>query len=91
MMIISISDSNTLIKNVMTNELPDNWRKFEAYSELQTLGSAWYSSRETLILKVPSAVIPYEHNYIINTEHGEFDANVKPVRTEDYFWDDRLL
>ena len=90
-MIISIADSDTLVKNLTTNELPDNWRKFEAYPALQNIGSEWHTSRETLILKVPSAVIPYEHNYIINTEHEDFNANVQLVSTEDYFWDDRLL
>jgi len=90
-MIISVADSDTLVKNITTKDLPSNWRKFEAYPALQNIGSAWYSSRETLILRVPSAVIPYEHNLIINTEHQDFNANVQLVRTEDYFWDDRLL
>lgn len=90
-MIISVADSDTLVKNITTKDLPGNWRKFEAYPALQNIGSAWYGSRETLILRVPSAVIPFEHNHIINTEHEDFNANVQLVRTEDYFWDDRLL
>ncbi|MBO0952526.1 RES family NAD+ phosphorylase [Fibrella forsythiae] len=61
------------------------------YPALQRLGSAWYVAQETLVLKVPSAVIPYEYNYLNNTEHPDFDQHVQPVHTEDYFWDDRLL
>ncbi|MEM9834683.1 MAG: RES family NAD+ phosphorylase [Bacteroidota bacterium] len=90
-MIISVANTDTLVRHITTNDLPKNWRKFEAYSELQIMGSTWYTSRETLILKVPSVVIPHEHNYIINTKHEDFNANVQLVRTEDYFWDDRLL
>jgi RES domain-containing protein len=58
---------------------------------LQRLGSEWITSQESLVLKVPSAVVPYEYNFIINTEHPEFSSKVKLVRTEEYFWDSRLL
>lgn len=58
---------------------------------MQTIGSDWYQARTSLILKVPSAVIPLEYNYIINTEHPDFSDKVSLVRIEDYFWDSRLL
>ncbi|WP_052731032.1 hypothetical protein [Spirosoma radiotolerans] len=38
-----------------------------------------------LLALVPSAIIIYEHNYIINTEHSDFSQHVQLVRTEDYF------
>lgn len=90
-MIISVPDSDHLIKTIDTKVLPENWREFEAYSLLQKIGSEWFNSKETLILKVPSAVIPQEYNYIINTEHPDFKKNIVLVRTESYFWDERLL
>ncbi len=58
---------------------------------LQKIGSDWINSLETLMLKVPSAVIPYEYNFIINTEHPAFNNKVHLARTEEYFWDSRLL
>jgi RES domain-containing protein len=90
-MVISLADEDYLIRQISSKELPTNWRAVAGYPALQRLGSAWYSAQETLVLKVPSAVIPYEYNYLINTEHPDFDRCVKLVRTEDYFWDDRLL
>lgn len=90
-MILSINDADSLIKSVTTKELPPNWRKFEAYSKLQEIGSNWYNKKETLILKVPSVIIPFEYNYIINTKHKDFKNNVQLIRTENYFWDERLL
>lgn len=89
--VISIMDDENLIKQVSINDLPDNWRSLAAYSKLQDIGSKWYKGMETLLLKVPSAVIPYEYNYVINTEHRDYYKNVQLVRTEDYFWDNRLL
>ena len=88
---ISIPDSENNIKTIKTKDLPENWRKLETYSKLQEIGSEWIQSKETLLLKVPSAVIPQEYNYVINTEHSDFKKKVKLIRTEEYFWDERLL
>ncbi|WP_288428385.1 RES family NAD+ phosphorylase [uncultured Spirosoma sp.] len=90
-MVISIADEDYLFRQISRNELPDNWRTVAGYSALQRIGSAWYTTQETLVLKVPSAVIPYEYNYMINTEHPDFSKCVQLVRTEAYFWDTRLL
>ena len=88
--VISIADEDQLIKQVMTKDLPKNWRELAAYPRLQKMGSDWYENQDTLLLKVPSAVIPKEYNYIINTEHPEFMRCVQLVRIENYFWDKRL-
>lgn len=90
-MVISVADDDYLMRTVHLKELPANWRTLAGYSALQTIGSNWYTSQESLILKVPSAIIIYEYNYIINTEHPDFSQHVQLVRTEDYFWDSRLL
>lgn len=90
-MVISIADDDYLTKQVHLKDLPANWRTLAGYSTLQAIGSTWYNRQETLALKVPSAIIVYEYNYIINTEHPEFSRNIQLARTEDYFWDSRLL
>lgn len=90
-MVISISDHDHLIKQIQIKDLPGNWRKMSAYSELQKIGSKWYENQVTLVLKVPSAVIPNEYNYVINAEHPDFSDNIQLVQLEDYFWDKRLI
>lgn len=90
-MVISIADEERLVEQVHIHDLPVNWRTMAAYSTLQEIGSDWYSKQTSLLLKVPSAVIIQEYNYIINVTHPEFDKKVTLVRTEDYFWDGRLL
>src|SRR4051812_31995550 len=90
-MVISITDEDHLIRQIQIKELPLNWRLPEAYIALQAIGFNWYEKQESLILKVPSAVIVHEYNYLINTRHPDFNKNVQLVRTEDYFWDSRLL
>lgn len=90
-MVISISDDENLVDQIKIKDLPKNWRSRKAYSALQQIGSEWYSSKRTLVLKIPSAVITNEFNYIINTKHPDFSKKVKLVRNEDYFWDKRLF
>lgn len=90
-MIISIADEENLIEQVLIKTLPNNWRSFESYYKLQLVGSNWYKKQRSLVLKVPSAVIPMEHNYIINTKHPLFSKKVSLVRTEEYFFDERLF
>lgn len=90
-MVISVADEDCLYHQIPTTSLPSNWRSFAAYSDLQEMGSQWFKEQDSLVLKVPSAVIPHEFNYLINTEHALFKEKVALVRTEDYFWDSRLL
>jgi RES domain-containing protein len=90
-MVISVADEDHLYHQIPTRTLPANWRSFAAYFELQKMGAQWFREQTSLILKVPSAVIPYEFNYLINTEHPLFKEKVALVRTEEYFWDSRLL
>ncbi len=90
-MVISIADEDNLYEQVHQADLPKNWRSMDAYPNLQQLGSDWYQNKRSLVLKVPSAIIPKEYNYIINTRHRDFDSMTSLVRTEDYFWDERLI
>jgi len=90
-MVISVADDDELTTQIKIKELTDNWRRTTAYPFLQDIGSEWYRSRESLLLKVPSAVIPQEFNYLINSNHPDFEDHITLVRTENYFWDERLL
>lgn len=69
--------------------LPENWRKNPAPQSVRALGDEWLRAKSTLALRVPSAVVPREHNVLINPEHPDFgDVTIEgPV---DPALDDRL-
>lgn len=90
-MVISISDDDHLYEHVKISDLPEDWRSTNAYPTLQKIGGAWYKSKSSLVLKVPSVIIPSEFNYIINTRHPDFSNHVQLVRLEEYYWDERLI
>jgi len=78
------------LDSIDIKDLPVSWRSLDFYPKTQMIGADWYLLLDQPILKVPSAVIPQEHNYIINTKHAAF-SSVQIKAVEDYFWDSRLL
>jgi RES domain-containing protein len=90
-MVIQIPDKEKLIKKISLCDLPENWRTLAAYSKLQKIGSKWIEKKETLVLEVPSVVIPKEKNLLINTKHSDFKKQVLLKSVEEYFWDGRLF
>ncbi len=90
-MVLHLPDSPKHYEEFQIKQLPKNWRSLGAYADLQKLGSKWYEEKKSLILKIPSVVVPQEYNYIINTSHKDFKPKIKLVTTEPYFWDTRLF
>jgi RES domain-containing protein len=90
MLKISINDS-IFVKEIPSNDLPAKWESLEAYVDLQEIGSKWYQSNESMVLKVPSVIIKEEFNFVINTKHPFFEENVKLAAIEDFFWDKRFF
>ncbi len=61
------------IERVDPKSLPEDWRALPAPLSLREIGSQWLTANKTLVLEVPSAVVPQEFNYIINPLHSDFD------------------
>ena len=89
--IMKIEVSNRAAEQLVEiSQLPESWHQLQSYSLTQQIGSEWYESKTSLSIKVPSAIIQSEHNYIINTQHPDFLTNVKLVDTQEFFWDNRF-
>ncbi len=69
--------------------LPGNWKDLAQQSFTRKKGNEWYDARSSLLLQIPSAVIPSENNFVINTAHEDF-MRVKILRTEPFLFDARL-
>lgn len=87
-MIIEIPDSLE-IQKIKAGDLPAGWREFTDYSRCQHLGNEWYEKGDEPILKVPSAVLPEEYNYVINAIHPDF-KKVRLIETTDLVPDERI-
>ncbi len=85
---IDIPDDVTL-ERIDVSTLPATWRSFPAPAMLQQLGDGWLQRQAALVLRVPSAVIPEEHNYLLNPAHPEA-PRVTVVSAEAFVYDPRL-
>ena len=77
-------------KEIPISYLPANWRDYPAPEELAFLGTQWALSTETLLLRVPSAVVLGEFNMLINPSHPDM-KHVTIFCVEAYRFDERLL
>jgi len=69
---------------------PTNWRQFPHPPDTQAVGAAWVKAGAHLALRVPSAVVPGEFNYLINPAHPAF-AQLEFSKPEPFAFDPRLM
>lgn len=85
----TIDVPDDLVIPTVTVTLPANWRD-PGCAACKTAGNAWLVSGASAVLRVPSAVILDEFNYLVNPLHP--DAARLTVRTSDPFaFDPRLV
>jgi RES domain-containing protein len=69
--------------------LPSDWQQSPAPTSTKDLGSQWAKDRQSVVLRVPSAVIPWEYNYLLNILHPDF-ARVRMGEPRAFSFDPRL-
>jgi RES domain-containing protein len=69
---ISIDFDPSLSQSILIGDLPDNWQADPIPQSVKKAGDRWIKNQESVILKVPSAIIPVEFNYLINPSHPDF-------------------
>jgi RES domain-containing protein len=69
--------------------LPAVWDAQPAPRETLDFGDAWIASRRSVLLIVPSVVIPQETNILINPNHPDASA-IKIIKTTKFIYDGRI-
>lgn len=77
------------MKRFEVGRLPSNWRRYPAPGALQRIGAGWVEQGKTAVLRVPSAVIPDEDNYLLNPAH-EGIRRISLIRRRAFVLDPRL-
>ncbi len=67
------------ISSVEADDLPEDWRT--RLEVTRDLGTAWLESSESVLLRVPSAIVPETTNFLFNPAHTQ----AKNVRIADAF------
>ncbi len=77
------------VEIVTVKRLPKGWNVFPYHSDTQEIFTKFCDEQKAAVLKVPSAIVGAEHNYILNPMHPDF-AKIKVVKTEKFRFDQRL-
>ena len=70
-------------------DLPRDWR-LPGHPSCRAIGDRWLDGGRTAVLRVPSAVVPEEWNYIINPAHRAAKT-IEIVQRRKFAFDLRLL
>jgi RES domain-containing protein len=73
-----------------SKDLPADWKQFPHPHSTQVIGDRFIKDAGHLVLKVPSAVIQGDYNYLLNPSHPLF-SGVRVRETEPYGFDPRLF
>jgi len=81
---------NTIIPELELSELPTDWNSIPHSYSTQEIGDKFVDEDHFLVLKVPSAVVQGEFNYLINPNHDDFKS-ITIKKTEPFAFDARLF
>lgn len=70
--------------------VPAGWDVEPVSRTSQDVGDAWIKAGRSAVLRVPSAVVPAEHNFVLNPEHADF-AKLSISKPVPFLLDARLL
>ena len=62
----------SLVTALDARSLPENWRIYPPPAAARALGDRWLADARSPALRVPSALVPHEWNYVLNPRHPDF-------------------
>jgi len=86
--LLSVQIPESSIATIELKKLKAGWQNHIEYT--RAIGGDFLKMNQTLALKIPSAIVPQEHNFLINPLHKDF-KKVKIVGSELLELDKRLL
>jgi RES domain-containing protein len=86
---VTLRVPDTSIEIFEEAQLPGNWKEMPAPASTRNFGTQLLKKAKSLVIKIPSAVISDEWNYLINPAHpGSKDCKIIDMR--DFVYDVRI-
>lgn len=80
---------NLASEKISEPELPGDWQSEYPPVELLSIGAQWIKRKASAVLRVPSTVVPSEHNFLLNPLHADF-AKIEIGKSRPFHFDRRL-
>ncbi|QHL86615.1 RES domain-containing protein [Nibribacter ruber] len=89
--LITIEVPDTLpVSELVQEALPPDWKAFPHPNATQLLGDSFVREGQYVAMKVPSAVVHGDHNFLLNPRHPDF-RHIKILESEPFPFDERLF
>ena len=88
--IAAVLPAHCAVQIMDAKSLPGDWRSVPPSPKTQALGSEWVISQKSLVMKVPSVIIPEEHIVLLNPLHPDF-LKIQQEPEQPFRFDFRLV
>jgi RES domain-containing protein len=78
------------IRQIAEADLSKNWNLFPPSDETMKIGDRFVENNKFCVLKVPSAVVEGDHNYLINPDHSLANG-IRVLHIKKFLFDRRLF
>ncbi|WP_445710174.1 RES family NAD+ phosphorylase [Flavobacterium sp.] len=89
MLTVFIPD-DLFIEEINVKKLPLGWNSFPELIDTQKMGDEFIRNKKSAVMKVPSAVVKGDFNYLLNPYHEDFHR-IKIIHQEDFPFDKRIF
>ena len=89
-LLIGVEFDDALVTSIEPGDLSQNWNAYPPDPATQMAGDKWIVEGTSAILRVPSAMVPGEFNYLLNPRHPDF-GSIRIGDPEDLHLDPRIL
>jgi RES domain-containing protein len=70
--LFEVEIDESLVAQVELSQLPRNWKADPPPVKVREVGDVWAGAGTSVVLQVPSAILPAEHNFLLNPRHPDF-------------------
>ncbi len=77
------------VKEINYRDLPHDWREQPPSVSTKNIGTEWAEKMSSVVLRVPSAIVPVEFNLLINPLHPDF-GKIKIGKPQPFTFDSRM-
>jgi RES domain-containing protein len=85
-----VTDVGSFLASLGREGLPAGWNAAPPTPASQQIGDLWLERGESAVLRVPSVIVPAEHNYLLNPRQSDF-GRVEIRVPEEMRLDPRLV
>lgn len=85
---LEIAD-DVLVESRAVTELPANWREEPPPESTRAIGTEWVRRGTSAVLRMPSIIVPVEHNLVLNPAQAQF-RSLRIGAPQPFSFDSRL-